>query len=368
MLITAQDGRSEWRFSPQALDSDGSDDSDDSDGSGARIERGPAANTKDFVIHQTSKSGLGVFAARAIKQGERILAEAPLVQWTASSGATTFDGLISLVNALSPFDRQSFYSLCQDTMHGAVKSVSGIWLSNSYPSSTPAQAVQDRLRAHATRAIFVTASRFNHACAPCAHCAWNPRIMRQTIHALRDIALGTEITVNYLSDASGLCKDERHAQLGFSCACATCTSRLLAQSDQRRTRIAELFGLIQSAVVSPQSGPRGLGVVLVKERLALLEEEGVHTSWDTSYAAWAYCCSVGDKAEARKWACRAAESARIGLGRDSDEFIKYSAYVGSEGTEAGAAAKSPKKKKDEEEGILVTHTYRTRKPQAGSGM
>ena len=89
---------------------------------------------------------------------------------------------------------------------------------------------------------------------------------------------------------------------------------------------------------------------MVKERLALLEEEGVHTSWDTSYAAWAYCCSVGDKAEARKWACRAAESARIGLGRDSDEFIKYSAYVGSEGTEAGAAAKSPKKKKTKKKG------------------
>ena len=89
---------------------------------------------------------------------------------------------------------------------------------------------------------------------------------------------------------------------------------------------------------------------MVKERLALLEEEGEHTSWDTSYAAWADCCSVGDKAEARKWACRAAESARIGLGRDSDEFIKYSAYVGSEGTEAGAAAKSPKKKKTKKKG------------------
>ena len=46
-------------------------------------------------------------------------------------------------------------------------------------------------------------------------------------------------------------------------------------------------------------------------------------------SVWCVCRSVGDKQAATLWAGRAAESARLALGRDSDEFQKYSASVGS---------------------------------------
>ena len=64
-------------------------------------------------------------------------------------------------------------------------------------------------------------------------------------------------------------------------------------------------------------------MALIEERLALLEEEGIGTLWDTHYTAWAYHMNVGNEAEARRWAARAAVGAQVALGRDSADFLKY---------------------------------------------
>ena len=40
-----------------------------------------AAHAKNFVVRHAGESGLGCYATRDIKRGERILAEAPLVEW-----------------------------------------------------------------------------------------------------------------------------------------------------------------------------------------------------------------------------------------------------------------------------------------------
>ena len=64
-------------------------------------------------------------------------------------------------------------------------------------------------------------------------------------------------------------------------------------------------------------------MALIEERLALLEEEGIHAHWDTHYTAWAFHQNLGNEAEARRWAARAAMGAAVGLGRDSAEFLKY---------------------------------------------
>ena len=75
--------------------------------------------------------------------------------------------------------------------------------------------------------------------------------------------------------------------------------------------------------------PRGSRHLLVEERLSLLQAEGLDFTHDTLYAACAYSRSVGDKAAASAWASRAAENARVALGKDSLEFNKYAAFIGS---------------------------------------
>jgi hypothetical protein len=71
-------------------------------------------------------------------------------------------------------------------------------------------------------AIFLEACRINHACDDDAQKHWNQRIERHTVHALRDIPEGEEVTIYYLGydssrkvrgqrlqDGGSFCTDER---------------------------------------------------------------------------------------------------------------------------------------------------------------
>ena len=101
-------------------------------------------------------------------------------------------------------------------------------------------------------------------------------------------------------------------------------------------RVGELAALVEvavngtgGAVLNLPGRKRTNAIALVEERLGLMTLEGTeHTSWDTLYAACAYCRSVGDKVEASQWASRAAEMARLALGKDSDEYQQYAACIG----------------------------------------
>ena len=104
---------------------------------------------------------MGVFACRAIKRGERILSEAPLVQWTLAPGDKTNAGLVALVNGLSPSDRSIYDSLSQNEhAHGAHKSIYGIWLTNALVATAGLKPTRARTR--------------GHVAAACAHCDDRP--------------------------------------------------------------------------------------------------------------------------------------------------------------------------------------------------
>lgn len=80
---------------------------------------------------------------------------------------------------------------------------------------------------------------------------------------------------------------------------------------------------------------RSEGVALAEERLKLLEEEGaVHAAraWGVLEAASKQCTLLGDPAEAGRWNAKAAKCALLALGRESAEFLRYSALIrGSRG-------------------------------------
>lgn len=119
-LLVTVDGRSEWRFA-DATPRHISEEKDSA-----------------FFIGPASGSEMGVFANRAIKRGERLIAEAPLLQWILAPGDKTNAGLIALVNALDPSARQLYDNLSQNEhAHGAHKSIYGIWLTNALVA-TPA--------------------------------------------------------------------------------------------------------------------------------------------------------------------------------------------------------------------------------------
>ena len=336
LSLMMRDGCSEWAFAPTSNDQTASLAQD---GNVKKAMRRPPQ--KDlalaFVIRETGgASGLGAYAARAIKQGECIIAESPLVQWTLLADETrpASTAIAELVAGLDTVNRESYFELCQNPKYGSEKHAHGIWCSNAYPSVSPLEAAalsRHHRQASRTGAVFARVCRFNHSCTPNSYCAWNARLGKQTIHAMRDIPPGAEILVTYLAEL-GADHAKRSARLatdfGFVCECATCslTTTERAESDRRRQRIGALGDVIREAV--PRK--RADAISLVEERLKLMEEEGIGgTSYDTIFAASAYCRLVGDRASASLWASRAADCARLALGCDSEEFVKLTSLVGN---------------------------------------
>ena len=96
--------------------------------------------------------------------------------------------------------------------------------------------------------IFEHASRFNHSCIPNAHFTWNPDIGqdgqgRLTVHAIRDIAFGDEVVVNYRTENSYKERAARMQELrddyGFNCTCPVCATHSV-QSEQNRRSMAQI--------------------------------------------------------------------------------------------------------------------------------
>ena len=96
------------------------------------------------------------------------------------------------------------------------------------------------------------------------------------MHAVQQIAEGTEITICYCKEGT---RQERQEFLkgafGFTCKCATCglTGDALKESDARQRRIQQLDQEI-SVAAQVLSDPEEL-LELARERIALMKEEGM---------------------------------------------------------------------------------------------
>ena len=134
--------------------------------------------------------GYGVVATSAIQAGERLLAERPLA--TCTKYGTLQDNRVfaKTVNALGSVDRKAFFELSQsERLYGARKTAEGVWRSNAYP-------LREHPDGRKEAAVYAYCCRINHACMPNVHIAWSESISMQTVHAIRPIAAGEEITVS----------------------------------------------------------------------------------------------------------------------------------------------------------------------------
>jgi hypothetical protein len=328
--------------------------------------------------------GIGGFATCPFAPGECIMVEKPLLAWNIRAGEPlTHDGLNACVDSLSDTDRTAFFGLCQNAEHDLpidkmsdaertqffelcpeaargeqYKYPYGIWLSNAFPtdsnfSTASRQGTSDVAR---SGAVFRYYCRLNHACAPNVHGAWNTILRCQTLYALRDIHEGEELTVSYLGSVDQERSQRQSALMdgfGFQCCCSKCELKgnTLRESDVRLQRCRQLTGLIADAVgakgfqeqiahMRRQHGSRPAalrnalkharkrrlveGLQLIEERLQILKEEHCSSlSWDTLWSAALHCSAMGETKEAIKWANKAAASACLALGKQSEEYLKY---------------------------------------------
>ena len=260
--------------------------------------------------------GLGVVATRIIGRGERIMAESPLATCSKHPRRRQDARVFArAVDRLLPAQRAAFYDLSQsELVYGTRKTAEGVWRSNAFPT-----VEHDDGRTEA--AVFAQVCRLNHACAPNAHVAWSMSRAEQTVHAIREIAAGDEITVSYAAPGTECAARRLHLRntFGFECDCSLCalTGAEMQASDVRQARLGELSALLARSPSSGASSAQTVG--LVTEKLHLLKAEGLPVEWAhmDMVTAFTSCCCRGEFALARLWMQQAIEAAQTMLGKDS---------------------------------------------------
>ncbi|KAJ4373764.1 hypothetical protein N0V83_002503 [Neocucurbitaria cava] len=273
-----------------------------------------------YALKDVLGKGKGIVAIENISKGTRILSEEPVIttpeyqqddEWLKSH-------LSQQVDVLSEPQRQSFLSLHNlYPFQNIVEQSLGIIRTNALPIEADGIG----------GGIFLEASRINHACDNNAQKAWNQCIKRHTVHALRDIAKGEEITIYYLGlDSSREVRQKKlEDKFGFLCSCRLCslTTELSQKNDEMLERIDYLDDLIGRDGMQMKFFLRTLRYV--DERVRLYNEQGPGNSGlPRAYLdAAQIAIANGDLARGRIFAERAVEGWRIANGSDSKEVIRH---------------------------------------------
>jgi SET domain-containing protein len=150
-----------------------------------------------------------------ISKGTRFLSEKPLfqIQSFGSELPVIEKEIERKLNLLSQYDQRAFFSLHNSTP-GDSYPLTGIVKTNAL-SLGPGSSVGG---------IFPMISRINHSCRPNTQHTWNTSIEHETIHAIRDIKKGEEITISYnLGGPSQPRMQRLKRSFGFDCTCDLCS-------------------------------------------------------------------------------------------------------------------------------------------------
>ncbi|KAK7697335.1 hypothetical protein SLS64_013633 [Diaporthe eres] len=209
-----------------------------------------------FRVSHAGAKGYGVFATRPIARGTRIIADRILL-----SIDNKDTSVLDAASRLSSEDRHRLLSLSMNDAKRMSLSYLAAATWGSFPSLASISQGRDVLNifynnnfsisgTSGKRAVFLTVARLNHSCVPNAQGNLNTALpgSQFTIHALRAIAVGEEITISYLHDELAM-RSARQERLkegyGFECACEICSiddsGERHEQSHQRRLKIQEML-------------------------------------------------------------------------------------------------------------------------------
>jgi len=286
------------------------------------FQRQDNRTSKLYIITPLPGKGQGLIAVQDISKGTRILSDKPLFRVERFGSATPValeKAIVNKLDLLSQADRGKFLFL-HNNRPDASYPLTGIVKTNALPLGTNASE----------GGLFPEASRINHACVPNCQHTWNDNIGEETIHAVKRISKGEEITISY-ADIGTFESRRRHLKksFGFDCTCELCSLPEVAReiSDNRQSeikRLDELLGDGSRLLFNP-----GRCLEDVYALLALLEAENIT---DASlprayYDAFQIAIAHGDQARAKVFAQRAYESRLCCEGEDSPLTIRMKSLV-----------------------------------------
>ncbi|KAL2802204.1 hypothetical protein BJX63DRAFT_426235 [Aspergillus granulosus] len=190
---------------------------------------------KPYIIRSIARKKKGACCGREDSQGTRLLSEAPLFRVPrGNSNIQPLEGtvLLKMKYQATFFDLTNIYD-------DAYSNSLGIARTNILPLSD------------ATGGLFLDASRINQSCRHNARNTWNENMGKLTIHALRDINAGQEITISYLASTSESAERQRHLneEFKFRCKCELCSLPFPRRelSDERLVKIQGIDRFIGEA-------------------------------------------------------------------------------------------------------------------------
>jgi hypothetical protein len=259
-----------------------------------------------WEIRSAADKGLGVFAKALIRRGTRIFSERPLLAIRHDQDASdiypaarllsaedrrTFLGLSSHItkeSAILRWNHAFWHILKQNVLDTYLRlqgkgefSISGL------PSMRRHVAITSIFRSNAfdlgnavafQEAVFPRISRMNHSCIPNAQGNFHEPLGCFNIHAIRDIEVDEELTLNYLHEHISI-RDSRQGRLlkgyGFVCECPACDLTSLRGSDGEESRIQMGKLLGDYAELVAQNADPEAELRTTELLLKMLEKEGV---------------------------------------------------------------------------------------------
>mmetsp|Transcript_14331 Transcript_14331/g.31701 ORF Transcript_14331/g.31701 Transcript_14331/m.31701 type:complete len:444 (-) Transcript_14331:11-1342(-) len=295
-----------------------------------------------FEFQRLQGRGLGAIARFRMKAGDLILRE-PVA-------------LMGVVGKAP--DRRSFKDL-PAAQREAIMELHDAYAENKAPASLEGIIWTNGLpKAPRSDEVVVcpVASRFNHSCVPNAEYLWVEGQKVEEIRAVRDIAAGEEICVNYIGDTIREPFEARRAQIAsafrFDCCCEACRFSIEERkvSDERRTRLVQLGNDILGCQDKPERG-----LEMAEEMLELMASErisGPRTVAQVCNDGFQLSLLVGDDSEVQYWAHLSYEAHRHGWGEDyplTKEMKQYSQNPPRLANRpASTAASRPKRERERE--------------------
>ncbi|KAG6304755.1 hypothetical protein E4U45_001152 [Claviceps purpurea] len=180
-----------------------------------------------------------------------------------------------------------------------------------------------------TSAIFLEACRINHDCDHNALHQWNDNIKRHTVHAVRDIDKGEEITTSYIPYLRS--REWRQRALkqsfGFTCSCRIC-SLPAYESEERDRKLEQISRLYQlCAAQSTTSSLMKLGYIYAQTCYWIELGREDYGFVESHEEAALLAITHGDLARGRVFAQKAASIWTTVFGSDSPRAIKWGALA-----------------------------------------
>ncbi|KAL4972791.1 hypothetical protein BDW66DRAFT_154434 [Aspergillus desertorum] len=196
--------------------------------------------------------GSGLFAKALIPRGTRIIAEPALLRVSDSANVHA-TAILHAYEQLPPQKQEQYLSLHAHASNTHKKHFERE-LQQEF-SQLPAlhRMVLSIYAANAFTGVFLLTSRINHSCLPNCSAAYNRSLEEETVHAVRDIRAGEELTVRYVETSRARAQRQSElAKWGFRCGCEVCEDTL--EGRMREEKRMQLFQLDQSLAWDTRAG------------------------------------------------------------------------------------------------------------------